>query len=359
VTVVEKRVRVVANARVLQSPPGGIRRYTAEVLARMDGRVGRIAPRQPLRGIAGHVWEQAVLPARARRRLLWSPGNSGPLAVSRQVVTIHDASVLDHPEWFQPRFATWYGLLLPRLVRRVHRVLTDSEFSRARLIEHGNVDESKVEAIPIGVGHDFYPAPPEAIESLAVRLHLPENYVLVLGSLEPRKNLGKLFDAWRAVSSRVADSELIVAGAPGAVFRGTGFNELPARARLVGRIDDADLAPLYSGARLFVYPSLYEGFGLPPLEAMACGTPVIASNSTALPEVVGNAALLVDASDHESIAAAIEKLLDDEEFAHHLRQLGLARAAEFSWDRTARRTWEALADAAHGKESQRPASEAP
>ncbi|WP_218185331.1 glycosyltransferase family 4 protein [Calditerricola satsumensis] len=288
------------------------------------------------------MWEQFVLPLQVGNRLLWSPANTGPLAISRQVVTIHDAATLVHPEWFDPRFALWYRFLLPRLMRRVLRVITVSEFSRQQLVEYGGAREEDIVVIPNGVDRRFKPASEEEIYSLRLRFRLMNPYILVVGSLEPRKNLRRLFMAWEQVQPILQEVDLVVAGSDGKVFRSLGFDHVPANVRLIGYVKDKDLPVLYSGAEVFVYPSLYEGFGLPPLEAMACGTPVITSNISALPEVVGDAALLVDPYCEESIATGILKVMEDRIFRENLRKSGLERSKLFTWDRTAELTWRVL-----------------
>ena len=159
------------------------------------------------------------------------------------------------------------------------------------------------------------------------------------GTLEPRKNITRLLEAFAKTKSRETLA-LVIAGKKGWLYKGIFETvkklNLANRVILTGFVDDEDLPSVYSSARAFVYPSLYEGFGLPPLEAMACGTPVITSDTTSLPEVVGKAALLVDPTDAEAIAAAMRRLMDDVALGHNLLQLGLERAKEFSWQQTAR-----------------------
>jgi len=338
---------ICVNTRVLAARIAGVQRYTLALLSRFGDRITQVSPEGRLDGVKGHLWEQFLLPTKLGGQLLWSPSNTGPLVVKRQVVTIHDATTLDHPEWFDPKFAAWYQLLITRLMRKVLRVITDSEFSRARLIEHGKVPEEKVVAIPLGVDSCFMPASQDAFEELRHRMSLPGAYVLVVGSLEPRKNLRRLFAAWEILRRRIQGVELVVAGSGAKVFRNTGFDRPPAGVRLVGHVSERDLPTLYSGALLFAYVSLYEGFGLPPLEAMACGTPVVASSTSSLPEVVGDAAVLVDPYDVDAIASEIHRVVEDSTLREELRRKGLERAKGFTWERTAELTWQVLVEAAN------------
>jgi len=358
---------IVVNARFLTKTPTGVQRYAFEVARRLPGSIRVIAP-QPIApeyralsnaviidplgrfargGGLGHLWEQVALPRWLRKgELLWSPCGAGPLAVQNQVVTIHDVAHLEHPEWFNPWFARWYGFLIPRLVHRVRRIVTVSEFTKGRLVETTRVPPEKVVVIHNGVDACFQPRPSEEVARAREMLGIPTpNYVLSLGSLEPRKNLHRLLKAWGNIHHRLSnDVWLVLAGARGKslVFQNICFDKLPPRVYLTGYVPDEYLPALYSGALAFVYVSLYEGFGLPPLEAMACGTPVVTSNITSLPEVVGDAAILVDPYDVEDIACGIHKLIRDDTLREQLRHKGLEWVKQFNWDRTAMLTWEVL-----------------
>ncbi|MBI5686442.1 MAG: glycosyltransferase family 4 protein [Verrucomicrobia bacterium] len=337
---------ILVNGRFVTKAVTGVQRYSSELVSRFGDRIRLLAPARSLQGIQGHLWEQVVLPARVGSGFLWSPGNTGPLALSRQAVTIHDAATLDHPEWFSGKFAALYRFLLPKLMRRARRVITVSEFSKQRLIEHGGISPDRVCAIPNGVDARFRPAAPEAVAALRRKLGLAEDYALAVGSLEPRKNLRGLFQAWQIAQPRLGGMELAVAGGSGKIFSNIGFERLPAGIRLLGYVEDADLVALYGGARMFVYPSLYEGFGLPPLEAMSCGTPVLTSNVTSLPEAVGDAALAVNPTDPEAIADGMIRLAEDGALCGELRSKGRQRAGQFTWECSAEATWQALQEAA-------------
>lgn len=315
---------VLINARAASRPElGGVERWAREMVARLpqlDPDRYEIA-RPPARFVhrAGHAWEQGVLPAHAARRharLLLNPANLAPLAFPRNVVVIHDAAALRQPDWYSGLYAAWQRAILPALAKRALHVVTVSQFSRTELLDLLALDPANVTVVHGGVDERFHPGVAPA------RRDRP--YVLTVASRTARKNLGAL----RRTAQRLRDehdgTELLVAGGDRPQFRD---DDPTAGLTFLGRVDDADLPGLYAGARAFVLPSHYEGFGLTALEAMACGTPVVVSDRTALPEVVGDAGLLVDPDDPEAIAAAVVAALDDAELARR----GTERAKAFSW----------------------------
>ena len=331
---------IVVNARTLLQPLTGVQRYAQELLSRHPD-LSRVAPQSGSEGFKGHLWEQFQLPGLVRGRLLWSPGNTGPLSVPHQVLTIHDLATLDHPEWFDRKFALWYGALLPMLARRVEHILTVSQYSRRQILRQFGLPEDRVTAIPLAADPRFKPFTVAETEAYRRQQQL-NRYVLAVGSLEPRKNLRLLFEAWTHWKDRPEDLELVVAGGAGKVFSSIGFPEPPPGVRLLGRVPDEELPILYAAAEIFVFPTLYEGFGLPPLEAMACGTPVITTEVTSLPEVVGEAGWYCDPHDVHSLIAALRTLTETPECRQEMTQQGLTRARQFSWDRTAQATWDVL-----------------
>ncbi len=337
---------IVVNVRTLASTPTGVQRYVSQLLPRLGDEVQAIAPGRKLGGVGGHLWEQLVLPIRVAKRLLWSPAMTGPLAVRRQVVTVHDLAVLEHPEWFSRKFAGWYRWLLPKLAHRAARVIAVSQFTGARLVEITRVDPDKVTVVPNGVDGRFTPASEDEITQVRESLGIAAGrYVLYVGTLEPRKNLSRLIEAWdMARRDLPPDVCMVIAGNKGRrpVFAQVSLDQLPPRVLLTGRVADEQLPGLYSGATVFVYPSMYEGFGLPALEAMACGTPVITSDRTALPEVVDDAAVTVDPSDAGAIADAVRQMVTDDALRERLSRRGLQRASKFTWDRAAEMTLQVL-----------------
>jgi glycosyltransferase involved in cell wall biosynthesis len=338
--------QIALNARFYLHRPTGMQRYALELSRRFADHLDPLRPAKVLGGTTGHLWEQLYLPSAVRGRLLWSPNNTGPLAVERQVCTIHDLIPLDHPEWFNRRFGQWYSWLLPRLAKRVRHLIAISDFTKQRIVQRLGVAPEKVTVIPNGVDSRFSPRNPEEIEITLRALDItPEPYLLYVGSLEPRKNLPRLLEAWRTAQPSVTkDMRLIVAGARGSsrVFGAVEIECVPPRTEFIGYVPDEHLPGLYSGAVALVYPSLYEGFGLPPLEAMACGTPVVTSDGTSLPEVVGDNAVLVDPYDSDSIAEGIVRVLSNPSLRDSLSRSARQRAACFTWEQAAHQTIQLL-----------------
>ncbi len=290
-----------------------------------------------------------VLPGLTKGHLLWSPANTGPLTKGRQVLTVHDLACLDHPEWFGTRFAMWYRSIIPLLARHVNRLITVSEFSKQRLVELTHIPESRVAVIPNGVDQRFHPQSADDIREIREKTGIPSQaYLLSLSSLEPRKNLPFLLEAWGLSAPRLpTDVWLVIAGAEGKenIFRAMNIRSIPPRVLFAGFVADNDLPALYSGAVALVYPSIYEGFGLPALEAMATGTVPIVAHSTALPEVVGDAGLLIDPVRVEDLAEAIIRVVEDSDLRRTLSRRGIERGREFTWERAADSTWRILTEA--------------
>jgi glycosyltransferase involved in cell wall biosynthesis len=291
-----------------------------------------IRPHPRLAHRAGHVWEQAVLPVRAARcALLYSPANLAPLASTRSVLVIHDLAALRHPEAYSPAYRAYQRLMLPALARRARLLITVSDFSRRELVEFVGVPPERIEVIPGGVDERFGPAAQADTDTVRAHYRLERPYALAVGTLSARKNLDVLEEAARELDRH--GIELVLAGSERGYLRSG-----PVTLRRLGYVLDRHLPGLYAGALALAMPSRYEGFGLPCLEAMACGTPVVASRSGALPETVGDAGLLVDPDDRDAFAKALLTAACDEPLRERLTLAGRERAAAFPWTRTAELT---------------------
>ena len=322
-------MRVAINGRAAARPElGGVERWARELAARLPtvrpGGYTVLCPPAALSHRAGHAWEQLLLPLRAAPAdVLLCPANLAPVAARATVVVIHDAAVLRRPAWYSGAYAAWHRRLLPVVARRARRVITVSRFSAAELAELLGV---RAAVIPGGVDERFRP---EAAPTGAL-LGLARPYVLCVASHTARTNRAARGPAARPLARDGV--EVVVAGGHRQQFVAEGGLD---GIRTLGHVPDALLPGLYAGAEAFVLPSIYEGFGLPVLEAMASGVPVVAADTTALPDTAGRAARLV-APDGEAVAAALTALLVDRAERARLREAGLARAREFSWERTAR-----------------------
>jgi glycosyltransferase involved in cell wall biosynthesis len=320
-------MRVGIDVTPLRQTSAGTAKHLDGLLPALEARPG-LALRRFSFAVSGRLgvlaldtgWYPLGLPleaARARVDVLHCPTQRAPLTGRVPlVVTIHDLAVLRHPELFNGWTRRYSAFAVPRVVRAARRVIAVSEFTRDELVRLLRVPEEKVRVVPNGLGGAFGPEGPRA----------EGDYVLAVGTLEPRKNLPRLVEA-----ARLAGVELRVVGA-----RGWGGVEVGgAGVRWLGPLPEDEVAALVRGARCLAYPSLYEGFGLPVLEAMACGTPVVTSRGGATEETAGGAAVLVDPLDPAAIAAGIAQAQARRD---ELRALGLARARAFTWEAAAAAT---------------------
>lgn len=352
---------VFINGRFLAQRLTGIQRFAREVVlgfdrlladdpvlaARLDVRLltprdagsdldlGRIAVQRVGR-LTGHAWDQTELALAARGGVLLSLCSTGPLAHGDQVIGLHDAAIYANPENFSRGYRLVHRTLRPRLARRARRVVTVSEFSRGELARYCRVDPERF-AVIYNSGEHIRRAPAEP-SALAANDLRPGGYLLCFGGASPNKNFAAVLGALDAVE-RAGLTLAVVGAADASVFAavgGAGAAERPSVRRL-GYVSDGTLRALYENASGFVFPSLYEGAGIPPLEAMSLGCPVIASRSSAIPEVCGEAALYVDPRDPRDLSSAIERLAGDAELRAGLRARGRERAGAYGWAEAARR----------------------
>jgi glycosyltransferase involved in cell wall biosynthesis len=328
-----RRPGIQFNGRCLVQPLTGVQRYVRELSQRLAGELSLIRPGQEwAQGLRGHSWEQICLPRLCGRELLWSPGNTGPLACSNQIVTIHDASTLDHPEWFERKFAVLYGWLLPKLARRVRAIITVSAFSKERLIFRLRLPASKIHVVPNGLSEQFLLKQEPELDAGS-----EGPFFLYVGSLEPRKNLASLLEAWDHAALK--DWRLLIVGERAGIFENVSLKTNSPQVIFTGRLENQQLLKLYRAAHAFVSPSVYEGFGLPPLEAMACGCPCLISDIPAHREVCGVAPTYVPAQSVNNWVDALREAAGWSAGERERRkQLGLRIARQFSWTKTAEKT---------------------
>lgn len=227
--------------------------------------------------------------------------------------------------------------------KRADKIITYSDSTKKDVIEFLNINEKKISVIPLGVEEKFKPASEKEIKKIKADLGLPDNYIITLGTLQPRKNLEALIDAFaRLKKDKAIPHKLVVVGEEGwnneRLLTKLDRLDIAEDIVITGFIEDNQLPSLYSGATALVYPSLYEGFGLPVLEAMACGVPVACSNTSSLPEVAGEAALLFDPTDVDQIYSSMQELLSDDRLRNNLSEVGIKRARHFTWEKTAKQT---------------------
>jgi glycosyltransferase involved in cell wall biosynthesis len=348
------------NGKFTAQRTTGVQRVAAEVVHALDAQVtGRwvlLCPPQGRRpslqrievrcvgpaGLPPTAWEQLVLPWVARDGVIVNLAGAAPALARRQACVLHDAAVFDHPEAYTPRFGAWYRWLFRRLALRSLALFTPSTFSRERLALHLHVPSRRFVVVPLGGDHLDRVDPDEAVlERYGLR---PDAYWLAVGSANPTKNHAALLEAFVRLSRDVGGQLVIVGARNDRVFAGDGAIDPPGVLR-VGALEDAPLKALYRHARALVFPSLYEGFGLPPLEAMACGCPVAAAHAASIPEVCGDAALYFDPRDIDAIAAAMRRLCTDASLRAVLAEAGHRRAEAYRWSESASAMLTALREA--------------
>jgi glycosyltransferase involved in cell wall biosynthesis len=287
------------------------------------------------------LWHRLRIPApiewlTGRVDLVHAPDFVPPPTAAPTLVTVHDLSYVVHPECALPSVARYLNAAVPRGLRRAAAILADSEATRRDLQRVLGVDAGRVTVVYPGVGERFHPMEPGALDATRVRLGLPERFLLFVSTIEPRKNLPRLLEAYATLDDAPA---LVIGGRRGwmfePVFEAIERLGLHERVRLLDFVDDADLPALYNLAWAFVYPSIYEGFGIPALEALASGTPVLTAANSSLPEVVGDAAVLVAADSVASIGDGLRRIIGDADLRARLRAAGPARARAFRWETAA------------------------
>jgi len=353
-------IKIFINARFLTQTITGVQRYATQLVLALDSLIENrevnvtqysfvlLAPHnvkhklhlkhitiQCIGHLTGHLWEQLELPFYSQNGLLISLCNTGPILKHQQIVTIHDAVVFGFPQAYSFIFQSWYKVLWVSLGINARQILTVSFFSKKEIIKYCKINEKKVQVIYEGCKHILDVGQNDV--PLDIRDAMSRPFVLAVSSFSSNKNFSSIVQAIEILGNINFDI-VIVGSANPAIFR---HSPLPfsKSVKYLGYVSDEELRALYENASCFVYPSLYEGFGLPPLEAMACGCPVIVSNAASLPEICGAAALYCDPYSPEDIATKIALLMADENLREELQHKGQERAKLFSWEKCARETF--------------------
>lgn len=354
-------MRIGIDARLTYYRPGGIAQYTRHLiqeLAALDDSNSyyvihhfraqeRLAPGSNFRRVDTFTpshhrlegWSLSAELARWQLDLLHSPDVIPPRrGARRHVITVHDLHFLLYPQFMTADSRRYYNNQITRAIRQADHILVDSLATRDDMSRLLGVPAEKITVHMLGVDPSFHPLPAETIQTQRAALGLPTMYLLFVGTLEPRKNISGLLDAYVLLRQEMTDAPpLVIAGTRGWLYD-TILAQIEALRDWLIWLEEPPfeaLPALYNGAAALVLPSHYEGFGLPALEAMACGTPTIVANRSSLPEVVGEAGMLIDPDDPANIADAIRRVLTDSQLSDRLRAGGLARAATFTWRQTA------------------------
>ena len=263
-----------------------------------------------------------------------------PVRGAKTLVTVHDLSFIRYPQCADANLRAYLNKVVPRSVHRADLVLADSQSTKDDLVELLGVEARRIEVVYPGVEERFRPIEDQALlEKVRERYDLPPRFILGLGTLQPRKNFSRLIEAYSLLVARHPSLRLVIAGGKGwlyeEIFATVEQLGLEDKVIFPGFVADEHLPALYNLADLFVFPSLYEGFGLPPLEALACGAPVITSDASSLPEVVGEAGLMVEATDAEALAEAMNRVLEDNTLRERIIAKGMKQAKKFTWEKAA------------------------
>lgn len=347
-------MRICIDTQSAQGPKTGIGRYAAGLFAALQ----KVAPENDYLGLhLGRdvkmrtyrrlLWQQCEVVQRAKRKkadLLHVTGFDAPLWRPCPVVlTVHDLVGRLFPKNLPPISRVYWAFWLPFSVRFASHIITVSEHTRLDLTRLLRIPESRLTLIPHGISTRFRPAVIDSsFNTLKEKYRLPGKYILFVSTLEPRKGLDVLVKSFFQLRSSFPGIKLVIAGKPGwymkRLLSGAEAHRMEKDIVFTGHVEDKDLPALYSAAELFVFPSRYEGFGFPVLEAMACGTPVVCTNSASLPEVTGDAACLVPAEDSETLTQAMGEVLADTRLRQKMKNRGLEQAAQFTWEEAARQT---------------------
>jgi glycosyltransferase involved in cell wall biosynthesis len=347
-------MKIAIDMSLAQGAPAGIGRYSAsltQALKVIDPNDKYVLYQKPLI-FQRALWLQTWVPIKLladKADLFHATNLIAPLfATCPVVVTIHDLSSLLYPETHSLAHRIHMSLI-PASAKKARKIIVPSLAVKKELEEHLVLQQDKIAVIHEGVGDEFRIISDRAkLSYVRHKYGLPDKYILYVGTLEPRKNLEKLVEGFNLAKERMDGHKMIIAGKKGwnyrAIFNKVAALKLEKEVLFLGYVPDEDLPAIYNLARVFVYPSLYEGFGLPILEAMACGTPVITSKASSLPEVAGDSAILIDPNDCKALAAAMEEIVSRPKLHNDLRVKGLDRSKKFTWSQCAKDTLEVYND---------------
>lgn len=343
----------VINGRFLTQKPTGVHRYAFEICNHLHelGVDFYVAIPKKINkdykinfktvecgSLNTHLWEQIDLPRFLNKNgspLLLSLSGSGPLVYSNQIITIHDVSHERHPEWFSRSYVKFYHFMLPRIGNKAHAILTVSQFSKQEIIETLCIPENKIHVVygDVPIHDKFYEE--KLHKENRKKENASENYILSVSSMDPRKNFQRLVEAFNKIEDK--SIKLYIVGMSFKAFNTPDLKKLSGKnVILTGYVDDEKLQDLYKNALFSVYPSLYEGFGMPPLESMTYGCPVINSDIPALREIGEDAALYVNPLDVDALTITMNKLVDNEILRDSLKQKGFRQIKQYSWDKSAK-----------------------
>lgn len=342
-------MEIYINARFLTQKTTGVQRFAIEVskhLKLLLPDLKFVSPKNIIQkeladyfnvetfgSFSSHLWEQVELPIFLKNKnspLLINFGNTAPLTYKNQLVSIHDLSFIVNPKWFSKSFALFYSFVIPRIAKKSLRVITVSENSKKDIIEKVGIKESKIDVL-------YCDVPAEFKQNNQKSTNIYGEYILAVSSLDPRKNFGRLIEAFNKLS--LPNIKLVIVGSVNNVFSDVNIKKLIQDNQLItftGYVDQEELPGLYKNAKLFIYPSLYEGFGIPPLEAMICGCPTIVANVASLPEICGEASYYVDPYSIDDISQGMKELTSNESLRQELIVKGYVRVSHFNWESSAK-----------------------
>ncbi len=350
---------IVVNSRFLTQTITGVQRYAIEIsrgLKKLDPDIKFVSPYNIVQNESarkldvavhgktkGHLWEQGELPYYLKKNsnpLLLNLGNTAPVYYKTQIATIHDLGFMRNPAWFSRKFYYYYSFVISKVAKNSLKIITVSNHSKKEIVELLKVPEDKVAVVHNSISEIF--------STVLKNNHTNHygDYILAVSSIDPRKNFERLIAGFNRM--KMPDIKLLIAGDQNSIFNNTNLHKLidgNNNIHFLGYVPDESLAILYKNARAFIYPSIYEGFGIPPLEAMACGCPVIASNTTSLPEVCGDAAYYIDPLSVDSIAEGMYTVLTGEALKQGLIRKGFQRVTLYSWEKAAKQHIKILEEA--------------